>query len=75
MKTYVVKPLDKNTWSDFARLVERHNGIWGGCWCIAFHAEGPGQAGGVLRSTDLTKDAEFGKAKLTPLSYTTGRPA
>jgi GNAT superfamily N-acetyltransferase len=24
--------------------VERHNGVWGGCWCIAFHPEG-GQRG------------------------------
>ena len=38
-----VKPLDEATWPDFARLVERHNGIWGGCWCMAFHAEGVGR--------------------------------
>jgi GNAT superfamily N-acetyltransferase len=24
----------------FAALVERHNGVWGGCWCMEFHAEG-----------------------------------
>ena len=35
-----VKALDASTWPDFARLVERHNGVWGGCWCMAFHAEG-----------------------------------
>jgi GNAT superfamily N-acetyltransferase len=39
---YVVKPLDQTTWSDFARLVEKHNGIWGGCWCMSFHPEGVG---------------------------------
>jgi hypothetical protein len=38
-----VRPLDEATWSDFARLVERHNGVWGGCWCMAFHAEGVGR--------------------------------
>lgn len=32
-----VEPLNESTWPDFARLVERHNGVWGGCWCIAFH--------------------------------------
>jgi len=37
---FIVKPLDKTTWSDFAQLVEKHNGIWGGCWCMAFHGEG-----------------------------------
>jgi GNAT superfamily N-acetyltransferase len=38
-----VKPLDETTWPDFARLVERHNGVWGGCWCMAFHSEGVGR--------------------------------
>jgi GNAT superfamily N-acetyltransferase len=38
-----VRPLDESTWPDFARLVERHNGVWGGCWCMAFHAEGVGR--------------------------------
>ena len=35
-----VKPLDETTWPDFAALVERHNGVWGGCWCMSFHQEG-----------------------------------
>ena len=38
-----VKPLDETTWPDFAALVERHNGVWGGCWCMGFHAEGVGR--------------------------------
>ena len=38
-----VKPLDSTTWPDFAALVERHNGVWGGCWCMGFHAEGVGR--------------------------------
>jgi GNAT superfamily N-acetyltransferase len=37
------RPLDESTWPDFARLVERHNGVFGGCWCMAFHAEGVGR--------------------------------
>jgi len=37
---FVVRPLDETTWSAFARLVEKHKGIWGGCWCMAFHPEG-----------------------------------
>jgi hypothetical protein len=32
------RPLTPETWPDFARLVEANNGIWGGCWCIGFHA-------------------------------------
>lgn len=40
---FTVKPLDPGTWPDFARLVEAHHGVWGGCWCMAFHAKGPGR--------------------------------
>ena len=36
------KPLTAKTWPSFARLVEKHNGILGGCWCISFHLE-PGE--------------------------------
>ncbi len=43
MTDFYVKPLDENTWPDFARLVEKHNGVWGGCWCMAFHEEGVGR--------------------------------
>ena len=32
-----VKELDESTWDAFAELVERNNGIFGGCWCTAFH--------------------------------------
>jgi GNAT superfamily N-acetyltransferase len=39
MAEYHVKPLSEETWPDFARLVERHNGVWGGCWCMGFHPE------------------------------------
>jgi GNAT superfamily N-acetyltransferase len=34
---YIVKPLDPGTWDAFARLAERHNGVFGGCWCTWFH--------------------------------------
>ena len=40
---FSVKPLSRATWPDFAALVERHNGVWGGCWCMAFHSEGVGR--------------------------------
>jgi ribosomal protein S18 acetylase RimI-like enzyme len=38
-----VRPLDGTTWPDFARLVEANGGVWGGCWCMAFHPEGVGR--------------------------------
>jgi ribosomal protein S18 acetylase RimI-like enzyme len=34
---YTVRPLDASTWAAFAELVERNNGVYGGCWCVAFH--------------------------------------
>src|SRR4051812_32762789 len=37
MSDYTVKPLTSDTWDAFARLVERHNGVFGGCWCTWFH--------------------------------------
>jgi GNAT superfamily N-acetyltransferase len=36
---YVVKPLEAATWDAFARLADKHNGVWGGCWCTWFHPE------------------------------------
>jgi GNAT superfamily N-acetyltransferase len=30
--------LDASTWDAFAELVERNNGIYGGCWCVAFQS-------------------------------------
>jgi ribosomal protein S18 acetylase RimI-like enzyme len=36
---YTVRPLDASTWDAFAELVERNNGIFGGCWCMGFHGE------------------------------------
>jgi hypothetical protein len=32
-----VRALDESTWPAFAELVERNNGVFGGCWCIGLH--------------------------------------
>jgi hypothetical protein len=37
MIDYTVKALDSDTWDAFARGAERHNGVFGGCWCTWFH--------------------------------------
>jgi len=34
---YIVRPLEPDTWDGFAGMVERHNGVFGGCWCTWFH--------------------------------------
>lgn len=38
---YTTRLLSDETWGDFAALVEANNGVWGGCWCMGFHPEGP----------------------------------
>lgn len=45
---YTIAPLSPTTWPAFESLVERHNGIFGGCWCTYFHdctERGPGYEG------------------------------
>jgi GNAT superfamily N-acetyltransferase len=34
---YRIDPLTPQTWPAFAALAERHNGVFGGCWCVWFH--------------------------------------
>jgi len=35
----LIRELGTETWPDFARAVEKHHGIWGGCWCTSFHLQ------------------------------------
>lgn len=37
--TFTIRELDASTWDVFAELLERNNGIFGGCWCIGYHPE------------------------------------
>lgn len=34
---YRIAPLSAESWDAFGELVDRNNGIFGGCWCIGFH--------------------------------------
>jgi hypothetical protein len=34
-----IRELGPPTWTDFQRVAEKHNGVWNGCWCVAFHLE------------------------------------
>lgn len=36
---FTVERLDVGTWAAFSDLVERNNGIYGGCWCAPNHVE------------------------------------
>ncbi|CAN7669034.1 hypothetical protein [Mesorhizobium sp. LjNodule214] len=53
---FSTKPLDATTWPGFAALVERHNGVWGGCWCMAFHAKSTGAAGNRAAKEALVRE-------------------
>ena len=33
----MVRALSPDTWDGFAGLAQRHNGVFGGCWCTYFH--------------------------------------
>ena len=32
-----IRKLGPETWPDFVRVMEKHDGVWGGCWCVEFH--------------------------------------
>ncbi len=34
---FTARELGPKTWPDFEKIVEKHNGVWGGCWCVTFH--------------------------------------
>jgi len=37
MSDLSAKSLSIETWPQFERLIAAHGGVWGGCWCMAFH--------------------------------------
>ena len=55
-----IRPLTSRTWSLFDDLVLRHNGIFGGCWCIWFHPDsderGQGAEGNRALKRRLVQD-------------------
>jgi hypothetical protein len=57
--TYRVRPLDQSTWPAFAALVERNNGIFGGCWCMGFHPEGVGKD----TTSELNRDRKLARVR------------
>jgi hypothetical protein len=59
MLEYTIRALGPDTWDAFAALVEKHNGVWGGCWCTWFHGEcaekGSGAAGNRALKESLVR--------------------
>lgn len=54
--SYTVRPLGAATWDAFAELVERNNGVFGGCWCMGFH--------GDLSRTDAARNRASKQARV-----------
>lgn len=52
---YEIRALTPETWSAFDDLVLRHGGIFGGCWCIWFHPDGPERGQGAEANRALKK--------------------
>ena len=57
--TFTSRPLDESTWPAFATLVERNNGIFGGCWCMGFHPEGVGKGA----TAELNRDRKLARVQ------------
>jgi len=36
---HVIKPLTAETFPAWLALAQKHNGVWGGCWCSYFHGD------------------------------------
>ena len=47
--------LDGDSWDLFEGLAGRHNGVFGGCWCIYFHPDGPERGQGADANRALKK--------------------
>jgi GNAT superfamily N-acetyltransferase len=52
---YRIEALAESTWPAFADLVERNNGVFGGCWCMGFHADDAATAAAVNRERKLER--------------------
>lgn len=52
-----VETLTDATWPPYADLIARHNGIFGGCWCMGFHGEG------CRNDADLNRDTKLARTR------------
>jgi GNAT superfamily N-acetyltransferase len=59
---YTVRPLDASTWDAFAELVMRNNGVFGGCWCLGYHADGAFQGSPAANQAEKERRVRAGDA-------------
>ena len=55
MKGFSVRELSPKTWPDFVKIVEKHNGVWGGCWCVVLSDPKGKGTGSASRNKSLKK--------------------
>lgn len=53
--SYTIAALSTETWPAFEAMVERHNGIFGGCWCTYFQPDCAERAPGYEGSRAMKK--------------------
>ena len=51
----LIRELGSDTWPDFVRIMEKHNGVWGGCWCVTFHRQS-GESHGTAAQNRTDKE-------------------
>ena len=75
MPDYTTRPLDpRGRGPTSLALVEAHDGVWGGGWCMGFHSEGVGK-GKTPAGTVPRRRHGCGPARRTPRSSTTATTA
>lgn len=52
--TLTIRSLSPQTWAPYADFIAANNGVWGGCWCLVFHA---GTKGGSQEERRARKQA------------------
>lgn len=57
-----ILPLTTQTWDAYAGLFDRHNGVWGGCWCMVFHPSFPNENSVAVRRAAKKELVEKGEA-------------
>jgi hypothetical protein len=74
-KAYSAKGLTSSTWPDFEKLFSKHNGVWGGCWCMFYHKQGEFQIKGHALENKRAKKALVRRGKSHGIIiYTDGKP-
>ena len=68
MKAFTVRALDESTWPAFAELVERNNGVFGGCWCMGIPPRGGGVRKPPRNSTVSGSSSVCGQERPMPRS-------